>query len=301
MADERILVCDDGKETRDFIVSYVLEPYNFQSLQARNGLEALEIAREHRPDLILLDLQMPKMDGMQVLDALKQEGLDIPVILMTFHGNEEIAIEVYRKGVHDYVKKPFSAEEMRWAIERTLQEVQLRKEKEALTERLIAANADLNQRLRELNTLYNIGKSVTSLVGLDELFPKILRAAIEITNSEAGNLYLLQGEQLVCRATKAANDPQIVPTNQPVNDAFAWRAIQLGSPIVLGPAEMQPQRRNNPNLPNSILITPLMMGERVMGALNVSNVSTALPPSGWRDAECSGRLCRHCHRKCSKF
>lgn len=273
MAGERILVCDDGKETRDFIVSYILQPNNFEVLQARNGVEAIEIMREHHPDLVLLDLQMPKMDGMQVLDTMKQEHLDIPVVLMTFHGSEEIAIEVYRKGVRDYVKKPFSVEEMLWAIERTLTEVRLRKEKEALTERLISANADMNQRLRELNTLYNIGKSVTSLVGLDELFPRILRAAIEITSSEMGNLYLLQGEQLVCRASKSSTDAQIVPMHQAVNDPFAWRAIQMGQPLVLGPQEMQAQRRNNPNLPQAILVTPLLMGERVVGVLSVSNIS----------------------------
>lgn len=274
MAGERILVCDDGKETRDFIVDYVLKPNNFETLQARNGVEALEVMREHHPDLVLLDLQMPRMDGMQVLDAMKQETIDIPVVLMTFHGSEEIAIEVYRKGVRDYVKKPFSVEEMLWAIERTLTEVRLRKEKEALTERLISANADMNQRLRELNTLYNIGKSVTSLVGLDELFPRILRAAIEVTGSETGNLYLLQGEQLVCRASKTTADGQILPLNQAVNDPFAWRAIQIGQPLVLGPNEMQQHRRQNPNIPMSILVTPLMMGERVVGALSVSNLSS---------------------------
>ncbi len=273
MAGERILVCDDGKESRDFIVEYILQPNSYQPLVARHGLEALEVARSEHPDLILLDLQMPKMNGMQVLDALKEEELDIPVVLMTFHGSEEIAIEVYRRGVHDYVKKPFAIEEMLWAIERTLAEVRLRKDKEALTDRLIAANADMNQRIRELNTLYQIGKSVTALVGLEELFSRVVRAAIEITDSDAGSLYLLRGEELVCRALKPSGDAPIRLTQQVVNDPFAWRAIQIGKPFALGPAEMKAHRQQNPNVPTSILVTPLVVGERAIGTLSVSNTN----------------------------
>lgn len=284
MAGERILVCDDGKESRDFIIEYILQPNNYEPLVARNGLEALEIARAQRPDLMLLDLQMPKMNGMQVLDALKEEELEIPVVLMTFHGSEEIAIEVYRKGVHDYVKKPFAVEEMLWAIERTLAEVRLRKDKEALTDRLIQANAEMNQRIRELNTLYQIGKSVTSLVGLEELFSRVVRAAIEITDSESGALYLLQGEELICRALKPSADAPIRLAQHAVNDPFAWRAIQIGKPFALGPAEMKTHRQKNPSFPASILVTPLVVGERAIGTLSVSNSDASARPFRKQDA-----------------
>src|SRR5437762_12258998 len=100
----------------------------------------MEMARRDGPDLILLDLQMPRLDGMGVLQALRRENLNIPVILMTFHGSEDIAIEVFRLGVKDYVKKPYTPEEMLEAIENNLTETRLRKEKEALTSRLL--NAD---------------------------------------------------------------------------------------------------------------------------------------------------------------
>lgn len=278
MAEERVLVCDDGKESRDFIIEYILQPNKFDYLVARNGLECIEIAREQRPDLILLDLQMPKMNGIQVLDALKEGHLEIPVILMTFHGSEEIAIEVYRKGVHDYVKKPFTVDEMMWAIERTLGEVRLRKEKEALTERLIGANAEMTQRIRELNTLYNIGKTVTSLAGIDDVIGRIVWAATEITDSDAGSLYLIVGEQLVCRAIKYPNDPQIRTVNQLANDPFAWRSIQMGKPLALNAEELEPYRQKKPNIPAAILVVPLMLGERAIGALSVNSISPEARP-----------------------
>ena len=124
MSGERILVVDDGRENREFVVEYILRPYGFQASVARDGREGLEKALAERPDLILLDLQMPRMDGRQVLHALHTENVNIPVILMTFHGSEEIAIEVFRLGVKDYVKKPYTVEEMLGAIERSLTGVQ---------------------------------------------------------------------------------------------------------------------------------------------------------------------------------
>src|SRR5579864_9211038 len=96
MTGERILVVDDSKENREFVVTAVLKPGGFEPFQARDGLEGLELARRLTPDVILLDLQMPRMNGIQVLEALRRENLNVPVILMTFHGSEDIAVEVFR-------------------------------------------------------------------------------------------------------------------------------------------------------------------------------------------------------------
>ncbi len=284
MAGEVILIVDDGRESRDFIVDYILKPNQFTPLIARNGLEGLEMARQHRPDLILLDLQMPKMNGMQVLDALNDESIDIPVILMTFHGNEEIAIEVFRKGVRDYVKKPYTVEEMVAAIERSLGEVRLRKEKDALTERLIAANTDLSQRIRELNALYNVGKSVTALTSIDELLPNILRAATEVTGTEEGSLHLIQGEELICRAMKLPEEANIRAVYQASKNRFAWHVIQHGQTLVVTPQELAPLRQKNPSLPVAALYSPLTLGNRVIGALGVGNMRDNAQPFRKQDA-----------------
>jgi class 3 adenylate cyclase/DNA-binding response OmpR family regulator len=270
MAGERILVVDDGQESRDFIVDYILKPNQFEPLLARNGLEGLELARQHHPDLILLDLQMPKMNGMEVLDAMNAEGLNIPVILMTFHGSEEIAVEVYRKGVRDYVKKPYTVDEMLGAIERSMGEVRLRKEKEALTERLITANKDLNQRIRELNTLYHVGKSVTALVELDELLSRVVRAAIEITGSDEGSIHLLENDTAICRARKSGREPQVEVMHEPSNDPFVRQVVRTTQPLLLNPKEMQPHRQKNPQLPATVLYVPMIVADRVIGALGVA-------------------------------
>ena len=269
MAGEKILICDDGRENRDFIIDYIITPNEFVALTARNGVEAMNILSSEPVDLMLLDLQMPKMGGMEVLDAMREQQINVPVVLMTFHGSEEIAIEVYRKGVKDYVKKPFSVEEMTSAIGRALSEVRLRQEKEKLTERLIQANAEMNRRIRELNMLYQVGKTVTALSSLDDLLPHVLRAAIDITDCDSGYLFLVENNQLVARAIKSADDSQIRSVNQPYDDPFAKRVMSTGKPFVLNQQDIEDLKRENPKVqfPNSVMVTPMIVGQRIVGVL----------------------------------
>ena len=271
MAGETILVVDDGRENREFLVEYVLQPNGFQALEAKDGKEGLDMALQHRPDLILLDLQMPRMNGIEVLDALTAQHADIPVILMTFHGSEEIAIEVYRKGVKDYVRKPYSVEEMLEAIERSLSEVRVRKEKEALTQRVIQANQDLQQRLQELKILYNVGRSVTSLTDMNQLLPRIVDAAIEVTHAEEGYLHLVYNSRLVCKAHKPASSSQAKPADFDVDDDIARSVVEKGKPLILTPEQLAER-----NGPVAVAYAPLILRGEVIGVLGVSNVTQGM-------------------------
>lgn len=271
MERERILIVDDGRENREFIAAYILEPNGFEVLMAKDGREGLEMALEQHPDLILLDYQLPRLNGIEVLEALAEKGVNIPVILMTFYGSEEVAVEVYRLGVRDYIKKPFSVEEMLLAIERSLGDVRLRREKDALTERLILSNRELQMRLQELNVLYSVGKSVTSLSDLNQLLPRIVDAAVKLTNAEEGQLYLLEDQTLVCRALKRHNTPRAAAVSTPADDPVAQHVAQNGQPLILTPEQIG----NAPRAPHSIASAPLIIREAVIGVLGVSNISTS--------------------------
>lgn len=277
MARERILVADDSAENREFIITYILRPNQFESLEAKDGIECMELARRAAPDLILLDFQMPRLDGRGVLEALRRENLNIPVILMTFHGSEEIAVEVFRMGVRDYVKKPYTLEEMLQAIENSLTETRLRKEKEALTARLLNANRELHNRVKELNTLYGIGKSVTALLDPALLLTRIVEAAGSVTNAEQGSLILVEGNQMTLRAVKRRNEPHARPMNEPTQDRLAERAAESGVPVSLSPQELAPMRQRNPNAPLAVMFVPIKLSNRVIGVIGIENVTNARP------------------------
>jgi two-component system NtrC family sensor kinase len=169
---------------------------------------------------------MPRLDGVGLLYRLRENGIQIPVVLMTFHGSEELAIEVFRLGVRDYVIKPFSQEEMLGAVERALSEVRLRKERDHLTEQLLLANRSLERRVAELEALFDIGRVLTTLPGVQALMAHVVDSAVALTHSRRAVLLLMQdGRTLVEHAARVAGE-SVTLAERPAHDVIAWEAIQ---------------------------------------------------------------------------
>jgi DNA-binding response OmpR family regulator len=114
----KILVIDDRRENIVFIVNNILKPLGYDVITARDGQMGLEKAQEEMPDLIISDLKLPKLNGLDVLAQLRKRGIFTPAIVMTFHGSEETAVRALRLGVKDYLIKPFTLEDMQAALDR---------------------------------------------------------------------------------------------------------------------------------------------------------------------------------------
>ena len=106
----RILVVDDEPPIVDVLV-YNLQRANYQVLVARDGEEALALARQEQPDLIILDLMLPRLDGLEVCRALRRER-DVPIIMLTARDAEVDRVVGLELGADDYVVKPFSVREL---------------------------------------------------------------------------------------------------------------------------------------------------------------------------------------------
>ena len=107
---KRILVVDDEKRMIDFI-RMNLELEGYQVLEAHNGLEALEAIRTQLPDLVLLDVMMPELDGFETLKMLR-EFSNVPVIMLTAKGEEDDKVYGLELGADDYITKPFGSREL---------------------------------------------------------------------------------------------------------------------------------------------------------------------------------------------
>lgn len=264
MAGEHILVVDDGADMREFVIKYVLEPNNYQYTEAKDGVEAFNAIIKNPPDLILLDLQMPRLDGIGLLNKLRDEQINIPVILMTFYGSEEIAIEVFRLGVRDYVIKPFTEEEILGAIERAMTLTRLRRERDSLTERLVYANRELERQVKALEALFRVGKVVARLPDETTLMTRILEAVGFLTDAEESALLLLTDDrtELVSRAVQAGGAVEMV--YQGVNNPLAMQAIQTGQITISQPY-------NNPSTGYATIQinVPLITGEDGLGTLSI--------------------------------
>lgn len=119
MTREKILIVDDESAHR-LMLKLHLEDAGFSALEAASGLKALDTIKSENIDLILLDLKMPGMDGLEVLTRLGKDGQHPPVIIMTAYGSIETAVKALKLGAEDYLTKPLDTDELLLKLEKTL-------------------------------------------------------------------------------------------------------------------------------------------------------------------------------------
>jgi signal transduction histidine kinase/DNA-binding response OmpR family regulator len=272
VAGEKILVVDDRDDSLQFLTQYILQPNGYRHLTAKDGAKGLELALSQSPDLIIMDIKMPKMTGLEVLAALRDRAVDIPVIFMTFHGSEETAVQAFRLGARDYIIKPYEAIEMLQAIDRALAEVRLRRERDQLTDGLVTANRRLERRVKELNILYNVSKSVTALLDLEELLNRIVEAALYVTGAEEGSLLLIDRTtgDLYMRAARNLGEKFARGFRVKVQDTIAGQVVRTGEPYWTSADEQRVKVKTN-YLVRSLAYVPLKVGAKVIGVLLVDN------------------------------
>lgn len=136
-----ILIVDDERDIRD-LVAGILEDEGHDTRTARNADEALGAMAQRRPSLILLDiwLQGSRLDGLELLDAIKEQHPDLPVVMISGHGNIETAVAAIKRGAYDYIEKPFKADKLVLIATRALEAQQLRREIRDLKQRSVHAD-----------------------------------------------------------------------------------------------------------------------------------------------------------------
>ena len=120
MEKDKILIVDDEPDIA-LILKLQLEDAGYKTATARDGVEALAAIAREKFVLVLLDIKMPRMDGIQVLERAQSNYSDVAVVMMTAHGSEDIAVEAMKKGALDYIAKPFSSEEVLQKVKRAIQ------------------------------------------------------------------------------------------------------------------------------------------------------------------------------------
>jgi diguanylate cyclase (GGDEF)-like protein len=131
----RVLVVDDDDNVRH-LLHHWLSAANYDVHMVGLGREALAIVPDLVPDVILLDVLMPDLDGLEVLDNLRAGGCDAAVVLTTAYGSERIAVTAMRRGADDYLRKPIVAEELQTVLERNLERLRLRRQNSTLQRQL---------------------------------------------------------------------------------------------------------------------------------------------------------------------
>lgn len=187
-----ILIIDDNITNLKVAIEH-LQVYSFEILTARTGEAGLTRAQEARPDLILLDVQMPGIDGFETCRRLKANAhtTDIPVIFMTALSESEDKVRGLEAGAVDYVVKPLDAAELMARVNTHLKMRTLQAQLRQLNAELTALVAQLEQRNQEMNLLSTLSEVIQTCQTTDEAFAAIRRYVARLLPHESGALYLL--------------------------------------------------------------------------------------------------------------
>ncbi len=159
---ERILIVDDEEQMRELLAK-VLEKNGYQVTAAADGSQALALLEKEPMDLVVTDVRMPGLDGMEALRAIKELNPEIVIILMTAFGSIDQAVQAVKEGAYDYINKPFKIDEMLLTIKKALDERRLRNEVTILR--------------NELHTRYHFENLIGKSRAMQEVFSLIEQVA----------------------------------------------------------------------------------------------------------------------------
>src|SRR3972149_2706427 len=150
-----ILIVDDEADIRDLIAG-ILQDEGHRTRLARDSDEALKAIGDRRPHLVILDiwLQGSRLDGLEVLTVMKRTYPDLPVVIISGHGNIETAVTAIKRGAYDYIEKPFKSDRLNLVTLRALEASQLKREVRELRERS-SFSAEMIGKSPAINQLRN--------------------------------------------------------------------------------------------------------------------------------------------------
>ena len=184
MSKERILIVDDEESIREFL-EIMLRREKYEVATASSAKKALKILEKENFDMVITDIQMPEMNGIELLGKIKDTDSDTVVIMVTAYGSTESAVEAMKLGAYDYITKPFKIDELKIIIKNALSANTLKQE-----------NIQLKRALEKKYSFQNIVGSSPSMLKLYDMIQRISQTKSNILiNGESGT-----GKELIARA-----------------------------------------------------------------------------------------------------
>lgn len=269
---ERVLVVDEDPEVLDLVARQVLEPLGYNVATAGDAAGAIQQALTFAPDLVIASLSLPGLSGKDLLVALRSQGLDVPTLVTAQEGMDADAIQAFRLGASDYLVKPLRETEVVSAVERAISEIRLRHEREQLAKQLEESNLQLERRVRELTTLFGLGKTVTSTTHQGQLFDKLMEGSIYVTEADMGWVLLPEENdpQLYLRAQRNLPSDLKGKLHQPWDDGVSSLVMLSGEALAIhgeGLSQFKLARFGE-----AALIAPIKVRDQSIGVITVARV-----------------------------
>lgn len=247
----KILVVDDELGIRQ-LLSSELASRHFQVATATDGREALDKAAKEKFHLVISDVNMPKMNGLEMLDAIKKIDPDVEVIMSTAYGTIETAVTAMKRGAYDFVQKPFDLGEILALVEKALEK----------------------NELKTLLGVYESSKAIFSSIKLDALLPLMARLTVQILKADDASVMLMSPDgTLIVAAAAGIEEDDRKQSRLALGERVAGKVAQSKTPIIIeGPLERDPRFSNISSLRDirSSIVFPLAMKNEILGVLNVN-------------------------------
>lgn len=252
----RVLVVDDEASIREVLTDFlVLDGHDVTC--AEDGLQALAMMRERRFDVLLLDLKMPGLNGLEVLEQVAELAPRAITIMMTGYGTVETAIAAMKRGAYDYVLKPFKVQEVIRLLRRGLESKRLQ---------------DENIQLREAVSLYEMSERMTISLALEPVYEIVLEAVRRELEADAAAIWAMPGLEGEARCVKRWGRQDLEPEQIEALDSLAvgplLEALASGEPqLYQGESAWRLAGCEGRGRMLSLLAVPLRTKNRVIGAV----------------------------------
>lgn len=260
MAGEKILIVDDEEMIRN-LCTHILTAEGYRVSTAANGQAALLELEATDIDVLLTDIKMPGMDGLELFERVKAKNLDIMTMFMTGHGTLDTAIESLMMGVNGFVLKPFTQEELLSAVNRAVTGARLQKE---------------NIRLKALIPIFEISKLLVTEVDLAALFRIITEVLVQDFFVDRVSLMLVDEPtgNLVIRASHGLPQKIAQASRRRPGEGVSGLVLRTKKPLIISngrhPDHEVMDVLNAEEMPFSSMTVPLIGRDKAFGVLNVS-------------------------------
>ncbi|MBW1999926.1 MAG: response regulator, partial [Deltaproteobacteria bacterium] len=208
--DNTILVVDDEKDICE-VMDISLSDLGYDVHTAESAEDALEIFRRINPPIVLTDIRMPGMDGIELLRRIKKENRDTEVIMITGHGDMDLAIKSLKLEATDFITKPINDDVLEIALNRARERISMRRQLREYTENLEKLVKEKSEKLVEAERLLAVGQVL-------ELLPSATRHIIE--DLDGGIRYF---NEMPCMVASHNRDLKGVTANQIYLERFGYR------------------------------------------------------------------------------
>jgi two-component system NtrC family sensor kinase len=271
MAQATALIIDDSTELRSLLESIL--PYSgYRTISASTGKEGLNLALKVNPDVILVDLELPDMTGLQVLTELKQHRRSIPTIMITGYGSEGVAARALQLGALGYLVKPFTTEEVLSSLERALTVRRWRREKEQLTNLL-------DTYALHFRTLSAIGRAMIDGLDLNQFYQRIVEAGLYVTRAERCLLALSDRDLKQLHVVAARGRPCDTehPFPSSAGDTRLQTILERGNSVRLHTSPDSTILLQTGDAVSAVLQIPLKTRDQIVGLLSVDRQDRGIP------------------------